>query len=91
MDIGQLIKEKIEQELNPVLCEVVNESQKHKGHAGDNGTGQTHFKLKVVSGLFDEQSAIARQRAVYKALSPAFSAGLHAISMRLISQKEYDS
>lgn len=91
MDIGKLIKEKIEEEFSPLVCEVINESAKHKGHAGDNGTGQTHFKLRVVSSAFDNQNAIARQRSVYRVLNSIFDAGLHAISMKLISEKEHAS
>jgi len=89
MDIEKIIKKKIEHELSPMVCEVVNESHKHIGHAGDNGTGQTHFKLLIVSSQFENKNSVARQRLVYSIINEAFSLGLHAVSMNLKTEKEY--
>lgn len=87
MSIEELIKEKILQNLNVTQCEVINESAKHKGHVGDDGSGQTHFKLMVVSSDFEGLSPVARQRLVNSIINPLFDKGLHAISMRLIPEK----
>ena len=87
MNIEELIKEKILQNLDVKQCEVINESAKHKGHVGDDGSGQTHFKLKVVSSDFKGLSPVARQRMVNSIINPLFDKGLHAISMHLIPEK----
>lgn len=68
-------------ELNPVELMIINESQKHAGHTGDNGTGQTHFKLQVVSEAFDGKSRIQQHRLVNDALKPLFNNGLHALQL----------
>jgi len=88
MTIEQLIKEKIKQNFDPVYYEVINESHKHKGHAGDNGTGQTHFKLLVVSDHFEGCNLVQRQRLVLDCLNPLFENGLHALSLKLFTEKE---
>ena len=81
MKMEQKIRKAIEETLSPTHLEVVNESHKHAGHAGDDGSGQTHFKLKVVSEKFEGLSRVNAQRLVNSFLDDAFSAGLHAISM----------
>jgi BolA protein len=86
--MDDLIKKLIEENFNPVEFELVNESRKHLGHAGDDGSGQTHYKLMVVSEMFQNRSRIDRQRAVMKVLNPAFSKGLHAVSMKLSAPGE---
>jgi BolA protein len=61
--------------------EVVNESYKHHGHAGDDGSGQTHFKLKIVSSRFNDMSRVQAHRLVNDTLKELFLLGLHAISI----------
>ena len=83
MHMDDLIKHLVEENLQPVSFKLVNESHKHAGHAGDDGSGQTHYKLMVVSPLFVGQSKIDSQRLVFKALEQAFEKGLHALTMKL--------
>ena len=88
MHMDDLIKRLVEENLNPVHFELINESYKHKGHAGDDGSGQTHYKLIVVSSVFENQSRVERQRHVMQVLKDAFFSGLHAISMKLSTPDE---
>ena len=83
MHMDKLIKRLIEENFDPVEFELINESHKHVGHAGDDGSGQTHYKLMVVSSIFEGLSRIQRQRLVMDVLEGAFSKGLHAITMQL--------
>lgn len=89
MNIETLIKRTLEENLQIQHLEVINESHKHAGHAGDDGSGQTHFKLIVVSRDFEGCGRIDRQRQVNDLLSEAFLAGLHAVSMRLLTPDEW--
>ncbi|NPD17555.1 BolA family transcriptional regulator [Xinfangfangia sp. D13-10-4-6] len=52
----------------PDQLEVVNESHRHAGHAGDDGTGETHFAVRIRAAPFAGMSRIARHRAVLAAL-----------------------
>lgn len=88
MTIEQEIKKIIEAQFTPTHLEVINESHKHAGHAGDDGSGQTHFKLIVVSVDFQDLSRVERQKEVNKTLVSLFDRGLHALSMRLLSPEE---
>lgn len=88
MSMDETIKTLIQTHLNPVLLEVVNESARHHGHAGDDGSGETHYNLLVVSSAFEGLSRVQRQRMVNDSLSICFERGLHALSMRCLSPAE---
>ncbi|MCD8497795.1 MAG: BolA family transcriptional regulator [Alphaproteobacteria bacterium] len=90
MSMDNYIKERITETLLPSHMELVNESARHKGHAGDDGSGETHYNLLVVSACFEGQSRVARQRLVYDALKDAFDRGLHALSAKCLTEKEFD-
>lgn len=90
MNIENAILSIIQERFAPIQFFVINESHKHKGHAGDDGSGQTHFKLKVVSSAFEGLSRVERQRLVNQALEELFKAGLHALSMTLKSPPEIE-
>lgn len=74
------------QALKPVQLELKNDSQKHAGHAEHLGsagfTGETHYKLTIVSDLFTGQSRIDRQRMVMDLLKDEFKSGLHALEIK---------
>ena len=88
MSVSDFIQTQIERELKPVSMKLTNDSGKHQGHAGDDGSGQTHYTLMVVSSAFEGMSRVERQRTVNTIINPAFSQGLHAISMKLFTPIE---
>jgi BolA family transcriptional regulator, general stress-responsive regulator len=73
---------------SPALLEVVNQSASHKGHAGDDGSAETHFDVTIVSENFAGMSRPARHRAVYALLDEEFKTGLHALALRLLTPSE---
>ncbi len=74
------------QALNPLRLELKNDSQKHAGHVEHLGsagfTGETHYKLTIVSDRFTGQSRIDRQRMVMDLLKAEFNSGLHALEIK---------
>ncbi len=63
--------------------EVINESHLHIGHAGDNGTGESHYTVHITWHGFTGTSRIARQRLVMRVLTPLLEQGpIHALSIR---------
>ena len=82
MTIKEKIERKIIECLEPRAFEVINESYKHRGHAGDDGSGETHFKLLVESKVFVGLSRLERQRHVYKILADEMPY-IHALTLQL--------
>jgi BolA protein len=65
----------------PSLLEVIDDSDRHAGHASARPEGETHFRVRIVSAAFAGQSRVARHRAVTDALTDEFARGLHALSI----------
>lgn len=72
----------------PVDLTVTDESHRHAGHAGARPEGETHFRVRVVSTAFEGQRRLARYRAVHAALAVELAAGLHALSLELLTPEE---
>ncbi|HEY5206605.1 MAG TPA: BolA family protein [Roseiarcus sp.] len=67
--------------LDPILLDVVDESDLHAGHAGAREGGGTHYRVRVVSAKFDGRSRVERHRLVYDLLTAEFADGLHALAL----------
>lgn len=77
------------QSLRPTCLEVVNDSARHVGHAGDNGTGETHYMIKIGSPLFAALSRVEGHRLIHAALLSEFDKGLHAITIQIVPQNNH--
>jgi BolA family transcriptional regulator, general stress-responsive regulator len=88
MSVEAAIRDKLQSAFAPTALEVVNESHLHAGHHHDtshhapfDGTGETHFRVRLVSPAFEGKSRIDRHRAVNTALSAELAAGVHALAI----------
>ncbi|RMB54665.1 BolA protein [Sphingomonas sp. PP-CE-3A-406] len=68
--------------LSPTQLTVVNESELHAGHMGDDGTGETHFRVEVETPRFEGLTRVARQRLVNQALADLLSTHIHALAIK---------
>ena len=59
--IADQITARLTEALSPTHLDVINESAMHRGHLGDDGTGESHFRVIVESPLFAGESRVARQ------------------------------
>ncbi|MCK0119460.1 BolA family transcriptional regulator [Loktanella sp. F6476L] len=71
----------IKTKLNPASFEVINESHLHAGHAGDDGSGESHWKIVLDAPDLADKTRIARHRAVHAALGPDIINRLHALAI----------
>ncbi|MFQ6332877.1 BolA family protein [Methylophilus sp. 3sh_L] len=74
------------QSLSPEQIEIQDDSDLHRGHAGNTGGG--HFTLKVKSSLFSGKSQIMRHRMVYQCLQDLMPHRIHALSITALSTDE---
>jgi BolA protein len=68
--------------LSPSRIELVDDSEKHRGHGGYNPEGESHFTLQIESEAFAGKSRIERQRLIYKALGELMRERVHALQIR---------
>ena len=63
--------------------EIVNESSRHAGHAGDDGTGESHFAVRLRAPELAGMGRVARHRAVPAALGRDLVTSIHALALDL--------
>jgi len=68
--------------LAPTTLDVINDSAQHRGHMGDDGSGESHFTVHIVADAFAGQSRVARQRLVNQALGDLMVERVHAMSIK---------
>jgi BolA protein len=73
--------------LAPTQLELIDESHKHRGHAGARD-GRGHFALRIVCGAFAGKPAIARHRLVHAALGALMQSDIHALSIEALAPAE---
>lgn len=66
--------------LEPVLCEIEDESHRHAGHAGAR-SGGGHYRLRIVATAFAGKNPLARHRMIHAALGSMMQAQIHALSI----------
>lgn len=77
------IRDRLQQAFQPSQLEVIDESERHRGHAGYQEGGESHFRVKMRAEALAGQSRIARHRAVHAALGPELIGRIHALALDL--------
>jgi len=73
---------RLESALGPARLQLIDDSEKHRGHGGYNPAGESHFTLIVESAAFAGKSRIDRQRMVHSALGDLLHERVHALSIK---------
>lgn len=80
MRIEDEIAQRLTQAFAPDRLEVENESHRHAGHSGDDGSGESHFRVLIRAEVFGPMSRLARHRAVNAALGDVVPR-IHALAL----------
>ena len=73
---------------NPTRLAVTNDSAKHHGHSGDDGSGESHFTIEIESSAFAGVNRVTRQRMVNKALGDIPGERVHALAIKASAPEE---
>ncbi|HEY0958092.1 MAG TPA: BolA family protein [Novosphingobium sp.] len=80
--IAQEIHRLLSEAFSPTRLEVINDSEKHHGHAGHDGSGESHFTVEIESAAFAGVSRLQRQRLVNGALGDIPGQRVHALAIK---------
>jgi BolA protein len=80
--LADLIERRLRAALAPTRLAVINDSARHRGHAGDDGSGESHFTVEIEAPAFAGMSRLERQRAVNAALADLLRDRIHALAIR---------
>lgn len=83
--LHKVIEQKLTEQFSPTHLEVINESYMHNVPEGS----ESHFKVVIVSNVFENKRLISRHRLVNNALATEFEQGLHALSMHTLTPSEW--
>jgi BolA family transcriptional regulator, general stress-responsive regulator len=80
MTVADQIAARLTSAFAPERLEVENESHRHAGHAGDDGSGDSHFRIVIRAQALAPLGRVARHRAVYAALGD-LTTRVHALAL----------
>ena len=80
--IAQEIEALLSAAFAPSHLAVINDSDRHHGHAGHDGSGESHFTVEVESSAFAGVSRLGRQRMVIAALGDIPGQRVHALAIK---------
>ena len=73
---------------NPARLAVINDSARHHGHSGDDGSGESHFTVEIESAAFAGVARLERQRMVNRALGDLPGQKVHAMAIKATAPGE---
>ena len=65
MEVAEDMRTKLTAALAPAKLTIIDESDRHAGHAGSRPEGETHFQVVVIASAFEGKSRLERQRMIY--------------------------
>ncbi|WP_164657916.1 BolA family transcriptional regulator [Tropicibacter sp. Alg240-R139] len=84
MSMTDKIRDRLETAFSPTELEVVDDSESHRGHAGYQEGGESHFNVRIRAAEFAGRSRVARHRAVHAALGDIVPR-IHALALDIDS------
>jgi BolA protein len=88
MEVANRIRSKLTDALAPTRLDVVDDSHRHRGHAGHDPRGESHFTVTVVSEAFHGKPRVERHRMVNAALAEELRDRVHALALRTLAPDE---
>ena len=85
MSVRDQIAEKLSVKFTPSHLEVIDESEKHRGHGGYREGGETHFRVRIASPQFTGMTRVGQHRAVMETLDAELKGGVHALAIEVVS------
>ena len=80
--VQQEMERLLTEAFSPTRLDVINDSAKHSGHAGDDGSGASHFTVVIEAPAFAGKSRLERQRMVNRALGDIPGERVHALAIQ---------
>ena len=83
MPVADEIRGKLEAAFAPQRLEVEDESEAHRGHAGYQEGGESHFRVRITADALGDMTRVARHRAVHEAIGPELIGRIHALALEI--------
>ncbi|MEM9248311.1 MAG: BolA family protein [Pseudomonadota bacterium] len=77
------MRERLQEAFAPTELVVVDDSESHRGHAGFQEGGESHFNVRLRSAQLAGKTRVAQHRAVHAALGKDLIGRIHALALDL--------
>ncbi len=84
MTVRDTIVAKLSQKFAPTHLEVIDESDRHRGHAGWREGGETHFRVRIAAPELAGQARVAQHRAIMEVLAAVLAGRVHALTIEVL-------
>jgi BolA family transcriptional regulator, general stress-responsive regulator len=82
--VGQVLKAKLVAAFSPSHFELIDESNQHHGHSGAHPSGESHFRVKIASDVFQGKSRVQQHRLINEVLANELKTRVHALAIEII-------
>lgn len=80
MSVENEMRARLQSAFAPDTLKIENQSHRHAGHAGHDGSGESHFALYIRAEALAPLGRVARHRAIHQALGQ-LTTRIHALSI----------
>ena len=82
-DRQQQITDLLKQAFEPTHLEVIDDSHKHRGHAGAK-SGKGHFTVVISAQKLNDCSRLQAHKKIHAVLDDMLRSDIHALSIKII-------
>ncbi len=68
--------------LDPYSLSIFDDSDRHRGHVGHNGAGESHFIVEIISPRFEGLTRIDQHKLVYALIGDLMKGPIHALAIK---------
>ena len=86
--VAEQMKARLEAAFTPTKLDIVDDSDKHQGHAGHREGGESHFTVVIEAAAFAGLGRVERQRRINRVLAEDLAGPVHALSIRATAPGE---
>jgi len=83
---SELIKQKLNESIQPELIEIIDDSASHAGHAGAKQGG--HYNVTIVAEAFEGKTLVQRHQLIYQVLGDLMKNEIHALGINALTPSE---
>jgi BolA protein len=83
MAVAEEMRKKLENALAPKRLEIRDDSESHRGHAGFQEGGESHFHITIAADELTKLNRVARHRAIHEALGKDLLGRIHALELKI--------
>jgi BolA protein len=80
------IEEKLRHAFPEADITLINQSHLHNGHSGDDGSGESHFRLEIRAAQLSGYPRVKQHKLIYNAIGRELFERIHALEILILNR-----